>query len=116
ACSPCAGIGGGRPDAGRGEDVPFLRVGLFKRGYFRTEAPAPRHGRTLSSSGTSGAASRIALDEESSALQAKSAGAILSSLLGPHLRPLLVLDRAGALRQAGGGAALLAAARRARPP
>ena len=114
-CQPYARLVGARPEARRLEDVPFLHVGLFKRGDFRTAAPDTRHGRTLSSSGTSGAASHIALDEESSALQARSAGAILASLLGTDLRPLLVLDRAEALRERGGISARLAAAMSLKP-
>jgi hypothetical protein len=114
-CPPYGRIVAGRPDAARLEDVPFLHVGLFKRGDFRTAAEGVRHGRTLSSSGTSGAASRIVLDEESSALQGKSAAAILVSLLGPEPRPLLVLDRAEALRERGGLSARLAAAMSLKP-
>lgn len=113
--TPYGRIVAGLPEAARLQEVPFLHVGLFKRGDFRTAAEGVRHGRTLSSSGTSGAASRIALDAESSVLQGKSAAAILTSLLGPELRPLFVLDHAEALRERGGLSARLAAAMSLKP-
>lgn len=97
------------------EDLPFLHVGVFKRGALRTDFPGVRHGRTLSSSGSSGAQSRIALDEESSALQARSATAILKDALGPQTRALLLLDRARSLRQRGSVSARLAAAMSLKP-
>ena len=97
------------------EDVPWLHVGLFKRAVLRTDYPGARRGRTLRSSGTSGAASRIELDEDSSLLQARSAAAILRSTLGDEPRPLLVLDSADALRERGSMPARLAAALSLKP-
>ena len=97
------------------EDVPWLHVGLFKRAVLRTDYPGARRGRTLRSSGTSGAASRIELDEDSSILQARSASAILGSVLGDEPRPLLVLDRAASLRERGALSARLAAALSLKP-
>jgi hypothetical protein len=114
-CTPYGRIVAGLPEAARLQEVPFLHVGLFKRGDFRTVAAGVRHGRTLSSSGTSGASSRIALDAESSVLQGRSAAAILTSLLGPEMRPLLVLDRAEGLRERGALSARLAAAMSLKP-
>jgi len=97
------------------EDLPWLHVGLFKRTALRTDYPGARRGRTLRSSGTSGAASRIELDEESSILQARSAAAILRSAVGDEPRPLLVLDRAASLREKGSVSARLAAALSLKP-
>jgi hypothetical protein len=97
------------------EDLPWLHVGLFKRAALRTDFPGARRGRTLRSSGTSGTPSRIELDDDSSQLQARSAAAILQDLLGKQLRPLLVLDRADALREKGSVSARLAAAMSLRP-
>ena len=97
------------------EDVPWLHVGLFKRTVLRTDYPGARRGRTLRSSGTSGASSRIELDEDSSNLQARSAAAILRSVLGDDARPLLVLDRAASLREKGSLSARLAAALSLKP-
>jgi hypothetical protein len=102
-------------DSRRIEDVPWLHVGLFKRAALRTDYPGARRGRTLRSSGTSGAASRIELDEESSLQQARSAAAILRSVLGDEPRPLLVLDHADALRERGSMSARLAAALSLKP-
>ena len=90
-------------------------MGLFKRAGLRTDFPGARRGRTLRSSGTSGTPSRIELDEDSSALQARSAAAILRQHLGTQPRPLLVLDRADALREKGAVSARLAAAMSLRP-
>jgi hypothetical protein len=101
--------------SGRIEDLPYLHVGLFKRDDFMTDFPGVRRGRTLRSSGSGGPVSRIALDEESSALQSGSAAAIFGDVLGPHTRPLLVLDRAQSLRERGGVSARLAAAMSLRP-
>lgn len=101
--------------SGAVEDLPFVHVGVFKRGAIVTDYPGARRGRILRSSGSSGAVSRIALDEESSALQGKSAAAILKDALGAELRPLLILDRAESLRERGSVSARLAAALSLRP-
>lgn len=114
-CPPFARIWPDRSDAARIEDLPYLHVGLFKRGDFATVFPGVRRGRTLRSSGSGGPVSRIALDEESSALQSRSAAAILQDLLGSRARPLFVLDRAQGLRERGGLSARLAAAMSLRP-
>ena len=114
-CPPFARIWPDWSGSDRVEDLPYLHVGLFKRGDFITDFPGVRRGRTLRSSGSGGPVSRIALDEESSALQSRSAAAILGDLLGSHPRPLFVLDRAQALRERGGLSARLAAAMSLRP-
>lgn len=80
-------------------DLPWLHVGLFKHLDLRTEAPGLRFERTLTSSSTTGGQpSRIALEQTSSAAQARSSTAILRDFLGDAPRPLLVLDSAAALR------------------
>ncbi len=114
-CPPFARIWPDWAGSKRIEDLPYLHVGLFKRGDFTTDFPGVRRGRTLRSSGSGGPVSRIVLDDESSALQSRSAAAILEDLLGGHTRPLLVLDRAQALRERGGLSARLAAAMSLRP-
>lgn len=92
-------------------ELPFLHVDLFKRLEFRTETAGMVHERTLHSSSTSGSqASRIVLDNLSSRLQARSALAILTDMVGGRKRPLLVLDDARALRQRGVVSARVAAA------
>jgi hypothetical protein len=114
-CAPFARIWADWSGSERIEDLPFLHVGLFKRGDFTTDFPGVRRSRTLRSSGSGGLVSRIALDEESSALQARSAAAILGDFLGSHERPLFVLDRVKALAERGALAARVAAAMSLRP-
>lgn len=114
-CAPFARIWPDETESARLEDLPWLHVGLFKRAELRSDFPGVRRGRTLRSSGTSDAVSRIALDEESSHLQARSAAAILQDTLGVEQRPLLVLDHAASLRERGSISARLAAAMSLRP-
>ncbi len=98
-------------DAATVEDLPWLHVGLFKQIHFRTASPGLTHQRVLRSSATtSGTSSQVALDDKSSALQARSSLAILQDFVGAERRPLIVLDDAGALRQRGQIAARVAAA------
>ena len=97
--------------AKRLEDLPFLHVGVFKRQLWKTAAPGIVHQRTLRSSSTTQAmASRIALDERSSALQVQSSAAILKELVGESLRPLAILDHSRSLRQRGEASARITAA------
>ena len=114
-CEAFARVWPGDADSRRIEDLPWLHVGLFKRVALRTDYPGARRGRTLRSSGTSGTPSRIELDENSSLLQARSAAAILRSVLGDDPQPLLVLDHADALREKGSVSARLAAALSLKP-
>jgi len=109
-CPPFARIWKRWTEAADVSGIPFLHVGLFKLGTFQTDYPSVRRGRTLRSSGTSGSASQIALDDESASLQSRSAAAILKDFLGETPRPLLVLDRAVSLRARGELTARLAAA------
>jgi hypothetical protein len=103
-------------EARRAEDLPYLHVGVFKHGLWKTVAPGIAHQRTLRSSSTTGAsASRIALDERSSELQARSSSAILGELLGQGLRPVVILDDARSLRQRGEASARVTAAMSLRP-
>jgi Acyl-protein synthetase, LuxE len=97
-------------------DLPFLHVSLFKHLLLQTRAEGIVHQRTLLSSSTTGSQpSRIALDERSSALQSRSSLAILTEMVGPERRPLLVLDDARNLRQRGEVSARIAAAMALRP-
>src|SRR5215472_17319528 len=72
-CPPFARIWKRWTEAADVSGIPFLHVGLFKLGTFQTDYPSVRRGRTLRSSGTSGSASQIALDDESASLQSRSA-------------------------------------------
>jgi hypothetical protein len=97
--------------AGGVDELPFLHVDLFKRLELRTAAKDVVHERTLRSSSTSGSEpSQIVLDNLSSRLQARSALAILTDMVGGRKRPLLVLDDARSLRQRGVVSARVAAA------
>jgi hypothetical protein len=73
-------------------ELPFLPVGLFKR-LDLVSVPASEIFRTLSSSGTSGSIrSRIFLDRETSMLQMLALVRIVTSFIGEHRLPLLIVD------------------------
>ncbi|MEM8732509.1 MAG: hypothetical protein AAGF79_21580 [Pseudomonadota bacterium] len=98
------------------EDLPYLHVSAFKHVPFRTQDGTITHERVLNSSATSSAqASQIALDQQSSALQAQSSQAILSDFIGAESRPLLILDDKAALVQRGTVSARIAAGLALRP-
>ncbi len=98
------------------EELPYLHVGLFKHLLLKTKGPKVRHERELHSSSTSGQnPSRVALDSESSTLQAHSSRAILTALVGEAKRPLLVLDSARSLRRRDSVSARVMAAMSLRP-
>ena len=96
--------------ARRIENAPFVHVGVFKRIELKTENENIVFKRSVQSSSTSGASSRVALDEKSSSLQSESATKILSDFLGAEKRPLLILDSAKSLRRRGEMSARIAAA------
>jgi hypothetical protein len=82
------------------EQLPYLHAAIFKHVLFKTQGEGIAHQRTLTSSATSGAApSRIVLDRRSSELQSRSSAAILREMVGPQVRPLIVLEGAQAVRQ-----------------
>jgi hypothetical protein len=115
-CSEYARIWPDSIKAKAAADLPFLHVGLFKHLLLQTHGEGIVHQRTLlSSSTTSSQPSRISLDERSSALQSRSSLAILTEMVGPERRPLLVLDDARNLRQRGEVSARIAAAMALRP-
>ena len=101
--------------AGRIEDVPFVHVGVFKRIELKTDDEDLVFKRSVHSSSTTGASSRIALDQKSSILQSESVAKILGDFLGMEKRPLLVLDSAKSLRRRGEMSARVAAAMSLRP-
>ena len=87
-------------------DIPFVHAGVFKHIHL-TSAPT---GRTLVSSGTRGAQSRISVEGGSSKLQAKSSRSILADFIDSEPRPLLILDHADSLRSRDAVPARVAAA------
>jgi hypothetical protein len=115
-CPEYARIWPGICEANSTTSLPYLHVGIFKHVLFRTRGEGIDHSRTLLSSATTQAQpSQIALDQNSSTLQAQSSLAILKDLVGSELRPLLVLDDSRALRQRGQVSARIAAAMALRP-
>ncbi|MFY9513257.1 MAG: hypothetical protein WAQ05_20025 [Rubrivivax sp.] len=115
-CAPYRAMWPEWHDAATPADLPFVHVGAFKERLLATEAEGLRHLRVLQSSATtSGIASKVQLDERSSALQACSAQAILVDWLGGHRRPLVVFDDPRSLRHRGDVSARLAAALSLRP-
>jgi len=114
-CQPFARIWPDPAPAGSLEELPFVHVGLFKQMDLATSAADLKHERTLGSSGTSGAVSRVPLDSKSLELQARSTQSILMHHLGPGRRPLIVIDSVASLRQRGQVSARTAAAMSLRP-
>lgn len=92
------------------ENLPFVHVGLFKQIDLMTHYQGIKRERVLESSATTGTSSKIALDAESSALQAESSTKILANFLGDHRRPLLILDCVRSLVTRGSLKARVAAA------
>ncbi len=79
------------------EDLPFVPVSLFKRFDLRSVPPEGVF-RMLTSSGTSGqAVSRVYLDRETAARQAKALVRIVQQFLGKDRMPMVILDHPGAV-------------------
>lgn len=79
-------------------DVPFLPVRLFKD-YPLRSVKKEEIIRTMTSSGTSGAAvSKIFLDRKTSANQTKALARIFSSNIGKSRMPLIILDTLAVLK------------------
>lgn len=72
-------------------DLPWLPVGLFKTHDLRS-IPATEVFRTLTSSGTTGARSRIHLDRAAAAAQTRQLAATLRPVLGAVRLPMLLAD------------------------
>jgi len=80
------------PPAGRAPaDVPWLPVGLFKTHDLRS-VPEDEVVKVLASSGTSGAASRVHLDRESTRRQTRALASTMRAVLGAERRPMLIVD------------------------
>ncbi len=114
-CPAYASILGKVPRISSVEEAPFLHVGLFKRLRLITKGEGIVHGRIVRSSSTSGVASEITLDEESSRLQSLSSLRILEDFVGRETRPLLVLDGVASLRSREGLSARVLAAMSLKP-
>jgi len=74
------------------EDVPFLPVSLFKTHYIKS-VPDEAVTTVMTSSGTTGqAVSRIALDAETAALQARALVNVITTVTGKQRLPMLIVD------------------------
>jgi len=72
-------------------DVPWLPVRLFKHHVLRS-VPEEEVFKVLTSSGTTGEASRIYLDKQAAGVQQRMLSATLQTVLGPKRRPMLLVD------------------------
>ena len=73
-------------------DLPLLPVSIFKTDPLASVPPDAVF-KTVTSSGTTGqAVSRIALDRDTAALQARALAAIMADLLGPQRLPMVIVD------------------------
>lgn len=80
------------------EDIPFIPVRLFKH-MDLLSVPRESVFKTLTSSGTSGSVpSRVFLDRENAAIQSKVLGSTVTSFLGNHRLPMLVVDAEDVLK------------------
>ncbi|MGA3006376.1 MAG: acyl-protein synthetase [Opitutaceae bacterium] len=80
------------------EELPFLPVSLFKRHELRS-VPSDQVFRVLTSSGTTGqAVSRVFLDRETAALQAKALVRIMQHFIGKDRLPMVVLDHESVIK------------------
>jgi hypothetical protein len=73
-------------------ELPYLPVALFKHRKLVSVAETAIRA-TVTSSGTSGEVSRIALDAETAKLQARTLTIIMQSVLGHERLPMLIIDR-----------------------
>lgn len=73
------------------EDIPFLTASLFKHAELASVPPEAVF-KTLTSSGTSGVASRILLDRETAQRQSQALTAIMGYWLGKQRLPMLLID------------------------
>ena len=92
-CEPYARIlaATGFTAAGTVADLPWLPVRLFKDHELRSVG-ADEVVKVLTSSGTTGAVSRIYLDKAAAATQTRQLGATLQTVLGPKRLPMLLVD------------------------
>lgn len=78
-------------------DLPWLPVRLFKTHELKS-IPDDEVFRVLTSSGTTGAPSRIFLDKAAAAAQTRHLAATLQTVLGPSRLPMILVDRKSIVR------------------
>lgn len=86
--------------AGALAEVPHLPVGLFKSHDVRS-IPADAVASWVTSSGTGGVQSRIAMDAAAASAQARALGAVLREALGPKRLPMLLVESRAVLSRGG---------------
>ncbi len=78
--------------------VPWLPVGAFKH-LELCSVPREDVVKVLTSSGTTGGApSRVFLDRDTARRQTRALASVMTGLLGPHRRPMLVVDSRAVVR------------------
>ena len=81
--------------------LPFLAVRLFKH-LLLASVPEAERFKTLTSSGTTGAVSRIVLDKTTAALQSKVLVRILQEFLGKQRLPMLLIEQPALIQNRSG--------------
>lgn len=80
------------------EEIPFMPVSLFKQHELKSISQEEVF-RVLTSSGTTGqAVSRVFLDRETAALQAKALVRIMQHFIGRDRLPMVILDHEGVIK------------------
>lgn len=87
----------GAATAGAIDQVPYLPVSLFKTNDLRS-VDGSEVKNVLTSSGTSGAVSRIAIDAETADLQNRGLASIVKTAIGPQRLPMLLADTSAVIR------------------
>lgn len=79
-------------------DLPYLPVGLFKE-HLLSSIPESAVFKILQSSGTTGQTpSRVVLDRETAQLQTLALSRIMTSVLGPHRLPMILIESPDLIR------------------
>lgn len=90
----------GWPTAATLADLPHLPVGLFKS-HGLTSVAADAVASWVTSSGTRGVPSRVAVDAAGATFQAKALGAVLGEVLGARRLPMILVESRAVLKRGG---------------
>ncbi len=83
------------------EALPYLAVRLFKH-LLLASVPEAERFKTLTSSGTTGAVSRIVLDRSTAALQSKVLVSLLQDFIGKQRLPMLLIEQPALIQNRSG--------------
>ena len=83
------------------DNLPYLAVRLFKH-LLLASVPEAERFKTLTSSGTTGAVSRIVLDRATAALQSKALVKILQEFIGKQRLPMLLVEQPALIQNRSG--------------